>query len=469
MKHEEGENNMKSKLLKEGGQALILVAFGAIALFAITGLAIDGSHKYSDRRHAQNAADTAAMAAALSKARGNSNWNLDALDRALENGYDDDHVTSEVEVYTCDDVNADCGIYDNAGDVRFDPSDYIQVIITSHKPTWFMRVLGIPDFTNVVKAVASTRSEDDDFNFGGNAIVALSPDGCALKASGTTDVVVNGGGMYSNSADSCAFQKTTCSGTIDVNDDHGNTGVITMVGGAHLNISCWNASNAALSAGGIKQYSFPPPYEEISEPAECLTPGTKTNNNAANTTTLTPGYFGSIPPTGGGPTKKNLILEPGVYCVGSSVSSSGLDSFTIKSPATFGDGNGVFIYIKSGGSFSMNSGTNITLWGINQTAVDADSSLEPYKGYLFYVAPNYALDPSAIPHCTINGSSTSRYQGSIYAPYCDLKINGSSGMTLNSQMVGYTVDLTGASGVTLNYTATEQPYHPISLQVGLSK
>ena len=52
----------------ERGQALVLIALAAIGLFGITGLAIDGSAKFSDRRHAQNAADTAVLAAALAKA-----------------------------------------------------------------------------------------------------------------------------------------------------------------------------------------------------------------------------------------------------------------------------------------------------------------------------------------------------------------------------------------------------------------
>ena len=56
---------MKLKLFAERGQALVLVALASIGLFAITGLAIDGSAKFSDRRHAQNAADTAAVAGAL--------------------------------------------------------------------------------------------------------------------------------------------------------------------------------------------------------------------------------------------------------------------------------------------------------------------------------------------------------------------------------------------------------------------
>ena len=50
---------------QERGQALILIVFAAVALFAFAALAIDGSRVFSDRRHAQNAADTAVLAAAL--------------------------------------------------------------------------------------------------------------------------------------------------------------------------------------------------------------------------------------------------------------------------------------------------------------------------------------------------------------------------------------------------------------------
>ena len=454
---------MKIKLFKEGGQALILVAFGAIALFAITGLAIDGSHKYSDRRHAQNAADTAAMAAALAKARGDPHWNLQALDRAMANGYDDDHLNSEVEIHN----PPISGIYQGSSDVRFTPEDYIQVIITSRRDTWFMRVLGINDFTNVVQAVASTRAGNDHFTFGGNAIVALSPEGCALRAQGTTEVVVNGGGLYSNSSDSCAFQKTTCSGSIDVNDDHGNTGTITMVGGAHLNIGCWDTNNAALSAGGIKQYSFPPPYQEIAPPAVCSDPLVNIGGNPS-TITLSPGHYGNMPPK---PNMKDITLLPGVYCIDNEIRIGSTDNFRVSGsvPGTFPALPGVFLYVQSGGSFTFNGGADVNIWGINQQSVDADPSLAPYKGYLIYAAPNYALDPSGLPNCTVNGGSTSQYQGTIYAPYCNLNLSGNSGMVLNSQVIGYTVDMAGASGVTLNYDASNQPYWNIPLQVGLTK
>jgi len=45
----------------ERGQVLVIVALAMIGLIGITGLAIDGSMVLMDRRHAQNAADTASI------------------------------------------------------------------------------------------------------------------------------------------------------------------------------------------------------------------------------------------------------------------------------------------------------------------------------------------------------------------------------------------------------------------------
>ena len=50
---------------KERGQALIVIALALVALAGITGLVVDGGNAFLDRRNAQNAADSAALAAAF--------------------------------------------------------------------------------------------------------------------------------------------------------------------------------------------------------------------------------------------------------------------------------------------------------------------------------------------------------------------------------------------------------------------
>ena len=91
----------------EKGQALILITLAAIGLFGFAALAVDGSAIFSDRRHAQNAADTAALDAALAKSR-LGDWKSGGLQRALSNGYNNNGTTNDVDIYLCSDVDATC-------------------------------------------------------------------------------------------------------------------------------------------------------------------------------------------------------------------------------------------------------------------------------------------------------------------------------------------------------------------------
>jgi hypothetical protein len=442
---------MKPKLFfKESGQALILIALAAIGLFGIAGLAIDGSAKFSDRRHAQNAADTAALAGARALARGEPLWYIDAAQRALENGYDDNHVSNEVEVHN----PPTTGIYADCSDVHFDCNDYVEVIIDSNVNTFFARVVGIHQTHNHVEAVASKITENNNFNFGGNAIVALSPEGCALKAAGNTDVTINGGGMYSNSDSGCAFHQQTCAGALDVYNADGSQGSISMVGSDSTG-NCPPGANLVDYAS--KQLPFPPPYEEISEPAVCS--NSLTNAPSGTTVTLSPGHYDAMPPR---PNIKDVTLEPGIYCINTEMRFGAGD--IVRVTGTFGADPGVFFYFKPGGSFTVNGGAIVNLWGIN---ANNDPALSAYTGFLMYVVPDYATGTP--PTCKLNGGSTSGYEGMIYAPYCNLIINGNSGMVVESQLVGYTVDLSGASGVILNYESNSSPVWNIPLQVGLTK
>ena len=140
---------MKTKN-SEKGQALILIVFGIVALVAMTGLAIDGGNAYSDRRGAQNAADTAALAGALTNTRnpGTANVQAAALASTKANGYDANDPTKAVSVRVDDSPSSICP--GNAG------GKDITVQITSNVHTFFAPVLGIKTLTNVV--TASSRS-----------------------------------------------------------------------------------------------------------------------------------------------------------------------------------------------------------------------------------------------------------------------------------------------------------------------
>ena len=204
----------------EKGQALIVIALAAIGLFAFAALAIDGSMVFSDKRHAQNAADTAALAGALAHARG-QDISTSAKSRALTNGYDDDTTTNVVTVSVEDSPTGVCPANTEGKEIT--------VHITSYVNTTFARVIGREQVIN--RVLASTRA-CGSYNgppFNGNAIVSLAPDGTGYEGNGNADWIIEGGGIFANSSswiaahcESAATSITVPSVTVAGNVSWGN-------------------------------------------------------------------------------------------------------------------------------------------------------------------------------------------------------------------------------------------------------
>jgi len=187
--------------LTERGQALILIAFAAIGLFAFAALAIDGSRQFSNKRNAQNAADTAVLAAALTQVRTGSFTAAAtaALDRAKSNGYDDLAPETVVMVNLCSDAGVTCeGLPTTA--VK---SEYIRVRIVTEIPTTFARVLGRNTMQSAAEAIAHVQgssSPSTGSSFNGAAMVATKGgnyDQCFLM-NGGADLYTHDSGIYVN-------------------------------------------------------------------------------------------------------------------------------------------------------------------------------------------------------------------------------------------------------------------------------
>lgn len=416
---------MKLKSYSERGQALIFIALAAIGIFAIVGLAIDGSSKFSDQRHAQNAADTAALAGALSLVNGNITeingvpvWKIEAYNRAFDNGYDGDLLTNTVEVYLCSDVASSCGPY--AGN-----SKYVQVIINSYVNTFFARVIGVDQVHNRVQAVTYASKRGPQYD--GNLIVALNPNPCDgqngnVVLGGNSNVVLNGGGAFVNSGgDSCGMEQGGSCPTI-IN------GELSSTGNGNINMG-----TCTIPTPNYDSEPYPYPPEMPDEPDECdiSNPGTFSNNNGI--TYLNPGRYNEFPPkSGGGVTVyDNMIMNPGIYCVD--------DVVKLQDHNLVLTGHDVTLFIRSGHDIDIQGGT-ITL--------DAPDT-GPYAGYLIIVDSDFT---GTVPDCHINGDSSNTYEGTIFTPYCDLIINGGNDTTTySSQMIGYTVTILGNATTNLNY------------------
>jgi hypothetical protein len=428
---------MKStKLSSERGQALILIALAAIGLFAITALAIDGSRKYADRRHAQDAADTAALAGALELAREETphpeTWDIVARDMADQNGYNGDLVTSQVWVYQCsDDPNdshsprygspVDCGPYE--GD-----DDYIQVAITSNLNTYFARVIGFNQLHNTVESLAKAQTEYVGQLYGGASIVGLAPDQCkTIWFSGSSDLNITGGGVFSNSSLDCGV---TIQGSTNISMDSG----IDMVATAYT-----PNGNPPLDEidGGIygyaDQYEYPPPAEMLPNPT-CDTSASVSGSS------MSPGsWSGTFPPSG------VTTLDPGTYCVNGSFKLNANDELS---------GTGVTIFMQSG-DVHWNGGAEIDL--------SAPTSGD-FAGLLIY-APM-----SNTNTMRFNGNGGSTLTGTIFMPAASLIYNGTGGVNPSHvQIIAYTIELTGTNDTNVIYQDSDNWDANTPAQLGLAQ
>src|SRR5512135_3223457 len=165
----------------ERGQALIIIVFALIVLFGITGLAVDGGMAYSDRRHAQNAADSSALTGALELVRGRSNWKALATSVAQTNGY----VTqgSDITVAISNPPGAGCNGQlwkPSAGQDDQNPAHYVQAVIHTTVHTYFAPVIGVRTVRNCVEAVARADPPINGSPFPGEAIIGLDPNGLSF-------------------------------------------------------------------------------------------------------------------------------------------------------------------------------------------------------------------------------------------------------------------------------------------------
>jgi hypothetical protein len=153
---------------------------------------------------------------------------------------------------------------------------------------------------------------------------------------------------------------------------------------------------------------------------------------------MNPGYYsGNFPPNAVTNSNNRITLNPGVYCIdGSTNQGISWNNGTYETLT----GHGVTFYIITGGGFNMSGGA------VDITA--PTSSTNPYKGYLIILEGNQNSHPS----CTINGNSGSTIEGTIFAPYCNITINGSSGTNaFGAQIIGWDVKLNGGTLIDFTY------------------
>ncbi len=413
----------------ESGQSYIILAIMMVGMLGFSALAIDGGNLYHEHRRAQNAADAAAMAAALAKIKGQPLGTV-----ALTSTTSNDFATTAQH---CIPAGPDC-ILGVGPDLTIEVTnppregqyagnpEYIRVYIEHKVNTSFAHLVfsgGLSDTVEAVSRVWPTQNFTP-----GYAIFATTEHDCkGVWFSGTGDTNVTGGGVYSNSdaaSASCQSGVQGGGGAISVANPHG----IEVVGTFNLGGS--GAVNPAPTDYAPKQRIRP-----MMDTPDCsgLWDYGQMKINSAGAHTIHPGRYEEITILA----NADVTMNPGMYCI------YGNKGFTSNGGSI--TGTDIFIYMGDGG-FDLGGNTLVNLSAVDPPNTLVDPSHNDWAGMLLYV------DPNNTNPITITGASNTLYSGTIYAPSSLVTLEG-GGTTIgiNAQVIGQSVKISGNAELNLTY------------------
>jgi hypothetical protein len=388
------------------GQVMVLICVGLVALAGMIAIVADFSFMQQQKNKMQTAADSAAMAASEELAYGDyvAAGQADAATNGYTNG------TGGITVA----INNPPSTGPNSSN-----SAYVEAIVSGSEPTYFLRAIGVNSMTVSARAVAYEGN-------GANCIYALDPSASgAFLANG--NVTVNSAcGLQVDSSSSSGL---TLNGNVTV-----TASTIGVVGNYSKNGNC---TISPTPKTGVIAASDPLAY--VQEP---------TVGSCAHTNFSLNGNTGSS----GSPYQ----LYAGTYCGGITVNGNSWLNFNPGTYILAGGGmliNGNSTMTGTGVTFYNTTGTGgygaITLNGNSQANFSAPTS-GPLAGILFFQDRSI---PSSGAASTINGNSSSTFNGAIYFATTQVTFNGNSGLNGYTIVVADKVILNGNSTVGNNYSS----------------
>lgn len=443
---------MQNYSKSESGQAIVLIALSIVGVIALIALAIDGGNAYADRRQAQNAADAAALAAAMNYAQDQTvtdyYLNMLVVERTSSNGYNNTAPRSTVAYSKTLAGPNDCPV----GSAGY----FFQVDIDSYNPTWFAGVVGVSQVHNHVTSKAVGCAPHKEFAFDGNTIVVLHPTTCkAMIINGSFTLTITSdtnNGIYVNSNSTTNCPNGVNNGALYYQNGTTISPTVNVVGsiyGANLFQVPPTIINNPVDPI-IRPYIWPPVVDLCGPAPTDATTVSKVGSNALN-----PGWYPgtnaswknkAFPPAG------ITQLNPGVYCLTNDFKTTNTDTLT---------GNGV-TFVMADGMVDIPGGT------MQLSAPGTGLS----KGLLFYVPqtnPNNGVPTKNV--ISISGNGSSLYTGSIVAPYGPVLLNGGGTTTtrFNCQVIAWMLQLTGSGILDLHYDKSQQWEAPLYAGVELVK
>lgn len=420
---------MLKRFLRCRRGAVGLMATMSLPVFvAMIGFGTEVGMWYADQRHAQSAADAAAYSGAFWIAQNATNPDTQTLDYrarefAAQNGF-----------CSTGDANALSYPSSNCGSVP--PS--ITQTVTITRGNYSGGAFTASATGNAVQAIASQVQAtlfsriwltSSTVTIGATAIAQVqNPKGvCAI---GLQNVKLNG--SYTMAGGNCTIASDN---TFQIAGGGNND---TWTGSGWLLTAVNGCSPGASTCDGFSipyDWNSEPVYDPLTRLNTTTFPGVTTSstpnvNCNSPTCTLTPSLvaYGNMHINSGG----TMTLAPGTYFFyNSTIQIDGGGTLTATGPVNI-------VMLGSSSKLTVNGGGTVNLYACftSQGCTPTFSSLD---GVLFYDQGTQAF--------TVNGSSTSRYGGSIYAPNAAVTWGGNqqSSLTTCTEVIGNTLTIGGNS------------------------
>jgi hypothetical protein len=431
-----------------------------VGLIGFAALAIDGGSVFSDRRHSQNASDTAVVAAALERVRRPDQdlWKTVAADRAISNGYDDANAETEVNVHLCSQTGLatedGLPLVCNNLPAGADASAYVHVHIKSVVHLFFARILGWQTITNHTDAIAWAKPPVPTNYFDGYGIAALHP-GC--KDPGEDDPFDLSGSSVNQVIGAGVLVNATCgSDAVFVQNNQASSLATTTGVCVHGQADYTNVTPSVEE--GCEPID---PNAYVDPPApDCSTQGDMQSLGGDKWLAI-PGYFDYEFPGVNG--QGTVILAKGVYCFNEGMHLNA--GINLTTDVDWGDNGGpldfdpafegVMLYLPgtdNGDEITFNGGSSVNIHAISIAPANIDWK-DAWRNMLIYVNPSV---PNYEPTIELSGNAGSTFTGTIYSPTAHVRLLGNNGtsagtVTLDSQIIADTVKLSGNTTFTLIY------------------
>jgi Flp pilus assembly protein TadG len=390
------------------GVVALWVAVSAPVLMASVGLGIQAAQMAVTRAELQVATDAAAVAGALALGSSGSvevGANA-AADVAEVNGV---AGTASRVWDTGNKILSDGNVTVTIG-IGVTSSTYTAVTVTASRSingAFAMLVGG-----SATATISATSTADSmPGNTGGQpCLLALGTTSSAITMSGSTQVTGHNCTIRSNGGITMSG-----SGTIDV--------PAIYAGGAITRTGSFNISGDQNPNSGTITDPFPN-YAPLQSALATLSPGSggRFQLSGSNGGTISPGTYSSINVSGSG----NLTMSPGLYVINGDISFSGSGKLI---------GSGVTII--SSGSIQISGSSSVEL-----SAPDASATSGGVPGVLYASTTTRAN--------AVSGSTGMPVSGLIYTPHAALTFTGSSAINGCTELVAWTITMTGSSSTEAN-------------------